>query len=344
MECQISGRPFTVFRWRPGQDARCVAYESQLGYQHLHSSGSYKKTVICREVALAKNVCQCCILDLETGLPVQVRDAALGLGEQLPASEVGREYALHQMQQAMANGTFKAEAGTAAAAGNELLRRLARTAPYYKRNRAKICTFWLRNACTRTDCPFRPCNGDSDMPELTSDPALRSQNIRDRYAGVNDPVAEKLLRRAEEGGGSAGGTRAAGVPDAGGAPPDLSITTLFVGGCDERVDEPALRDHFHGFGEVASVRLVAQRRAAFVTFVERAAADAAVAALSGGKLIVKGLRLRVMWGKPAARGEPGAGAGAATHVPPPSMPPGWQLSGAYPSMDARAMGSPATHE
>jgi pre-mRNA-splicing factor RBM22/SLT11 len=38
--CHISGRPYTVFRWRPGNDAR------------------YKKTIICQEVAKAKNVCQ----------------------------------------------------------------------------------------------------------------------------------------------------------------------------------------------------------------------------------------------------------------------------------------------
>lgn len=38
--CHISGRPYTVFRWRPGSDAR------------------YKKTIICQEVAKAKNVCQ----------------------------------------------------------------------------------------------------------------------------------------------------------------------------------------------------------------------------------------------------------------------------------------------
>lgn len=39
-QCHISGRPYTVFRWRPGNDAR------------------YKKTIICQEVAKQKNVCQ----------------------------------------------------------------------------------------------------------------------------------------------------------------------------------------------------------------------------------------------------------------------------------------------
>jgi hypothetical protein len=59
-ECAISARPFTVFRWRPGNEAR------------------YKRTVVCREIALAKNVCQVCLLDLDYGIPVQARDAALG--------------------------------------------------------------------------------------------------------------------------------------------------------------------------------------------------------------------------------------------------------------------------
>lgn len=38
--CHISGRPYTVFRWKPGNEAR------------------YKKTIVCQEVAKAKNVCQ----------------------------------------------------------------------------------------------------------------------------------------------------------------------------------------------------------------------------------------------------------------------------------------------
>jgi hypothetical protein len=40
--------------------------------------------------------------------------------------------------------------------------------PYYNKNKSPICTFWLRNACNRNDCPYRPCNGDTNMPELTS--------------------------------------------------------------------------------------------------------------------------------------------------------------------------------
>jgi pre-mRNA-splicing factor RBM22/SLT11 len=39
-------------------------------------------------------VCQVCLLDLEYGLPVQVRDTALGINtsDAIPKSDVNREY------------------------------------------------------------------------------------------------------------------------------------------------------------------------------------------------------------------------------------------------------------
>ena len=63
----------------------------------------------------------------------------------------------------------------------EQLTRMARKKPYYQKNKAPICTFWLKDACTRADCPFRPCNGDTHMPELSANAKFRKQNIKDRY-------------------------------------------------------------------------------------------------------------------------------------------------------------------
>lgn len=131
----------------------------------------------------------------------------------------------------------------------------------------------LRNACSRTDCPYRPCNGDTDLPELNSDPSLRQQNIKDRYYGINDPVAEKILRRAED------------MPKLS-APEDTSICTLFVGGLDERVDEESLKDAFYAYGELQSIRVVPGKSCAFVTYTMRDAAEKAAEALSNS-LVVK---------------------------------------------------------
>lgn len=84
--------------------------------------------MICQEVAKAKNVCQVCLLDLEYGLPVQVRDAALGVkAEDEPQSDVGKEYKL-QLQEA--EGSTSSSFATTRP--NELLQKLHRPTPYYK--------------------------------------------------------------------------------------------------------------------------------------------------------------------------------------------------------------------
>ena len=73
-ECKVCERPFTTFRWCPGKGMR------------------YKKTEICQTCSRLKNVCQTCLLDLEYGLPVQVRDSALQIDDKVPQSAVNKEY------------------------------------------------------------------------------------------------------------------------------------------------------------------------------------------------------------------------------------------------------------
>ncbi len=362
-ECAISGRPFTVFRWRPGAEAR------------------YKKTVVCREIALAKNVCQVCLLDLDYGIPVQARDAALGRdGNELTAkSDVNIEYQTEQIAKrleagedvsGMLGGPAQGGAGGKSQRAHEILSKMARKKPYYNKNKAAICTFWLRDACTRADCPYRPCNGDQHMPELTAAPEMRKQNIKDRYYGTNDPVAEKMLKRATE-------VKKLEPPS------DPNITTLFVGGLDLRVDEDALRGIFSAAGELRSIKCLYERNCAFVTFADRAGAEKAAGDL-GAAFEVNGIRLKLMWGKPKAGGQGkaapaagggggggGGGASAATAPPPmmmmmapgaapppgavpigyapmmmpaPYVPPGAPGAGPgaralYPSMDPGAMGA-----
>ncbi|CAE7200874.1 unnamed protein product [Rhizoctonia solani] len=69
-ECGTCARPFTVFRWKAG------------------AGGRFKSTVVCQTCAKIKNVYQTCLLDPEYGLPVQVRDTALGRKNEAPSSEL----------------------------------------------------------------------------------------------------------------------------------------------------------------------------------------------------------------------------------------------------------------
>uniref|UniRef100_A0A7C8YJJ3 C3H1-type domain-containing protein n=1 Tax=Opuntia streptacantha TaxID=393608 RepID=A0A7C8YJJ3_OPUST len=259
-ECKICTRPFTVFRWRPGRDAR------------------YKKTEICQTCSKLKNVCQVCLLDLEYGLPVQVRDTALSIStnDAIPKSDVNREYFAEEHDR-RARAGLDYESSFGKVRPNDTILKLQRTTPYYKRNRAHVCSFYIRGECTRgAECPYR-----HEMP-VTGE--LSQQNIKDRYYGVNDPVALKLLNKAGE-------MQTLEPPE------DESIKTLYVGGLDARINEQDLRDNFYAHGEIESIRMVLQRACAFVTYTTREAAEKAAEELSN-KLVIKGLRLKLMWGRP----------------------------------------------
>ncbi|KAG6498170.1 zinc finger CCCH domain-containing protein 40-like isoform X2 [Zingiber officinale] len=261
-ECKICKRPFTVFRWRPGRDAR------------------YKKTEICQTCCKLKNVCQVCILDLEYGLPVQARDTALAINsnDAIPKSDVNREYFAEE-HDLKARAGIDYDSSYGKMHPNDTILKLQRTTPYYKRNRAHVCSFYMRGECTRgAECPYR-----HEMPETGE---LAQQNIKDRYYGVNDPVAMKLLNKAGE------------MPSLN-PPDDESIKTLYVGGLDARVSEQDLRDNFYAHGEIESIRMVLQRACAFVTYTTREAAERAAEELAN-KLVIKGVRLKLMWGRPQA--------------------------------------------
>ncbi|KAF4322102.1 hypothetical protein BBO99_00001203 [Phytophthora kernoviae] len=177
--CKICVRPFTVFRWKPGKRAR------------------YKKTEVCQTCARMKNVCQTCVLDLQYHLPVQVRDSFLakeeGGGAQLaavnvPESDANREWFAQQHSRMLDQEGAVSAYGKVSGSANNALLRMARRDPYYKRNRAHLCSFYARGECNRGDeCPYL-----HEMPRDKDDP-LAKQNIKDRFYGKNDPVAMKML-------------------------------------------------------------------------------------------------------------------------------------------------------
>lgn len=177
-ECKICQRPYTAFRWQPGRKAR------------------FKNTIICQFCAKMKNVCQTCLFDLEYGLPVQVRDKFLEDQEKydVPTSRVNRDYMINNMDKdkTLTNISGSFTGGSPSVSSHPVLQRLSRHTPYYERNKSRVCTFWAKGECSRgVSCPFRH---EYDK----HDPELSGQKIKDRYMGVDDPVARKILRRGEE--------------------------------------------------------------------------------------------------------------------------------------------------
>uniref|UniRef100_A0A2N9HXP1 C3H1-type domain-containing protein n=1 Tax=Fagus sylvatica TaxID=28930 RepID=A0A2N9HXP1_FAGSY len=310
-------------------------------------------------------ICESCLGD--NPYVRMVRDTALSINsnDAIPKSDVNREYFAEEHDR-RARAGLDYESSYGKVRPNDTILKLQRTTPYYKRNRAHVCSFYIRGECTRgAECPYR-----HEMP-ITGE--LSQQNIKDRYYGyvqwlmissfltlegvcavgllppvfalakgvkreregcaglscacvgllppvsasakgvkreregfvgeegegeaeaeagafwfsvkrVNDPVALKLLNKAGE------------MPSLE-PPEDESIRTLYVGGLNERVIEQDLRDNFYAHGEIESIRMVPLRACAFVTYTTREGAEKAAEELSN-KLVIKGLRLKLMWGRP----------------------------------------------
>ena len=73
-----------------------------------------------------------------------------------------------------------------------LLEKLKRKAPdNYDRNRAYLCSFFVKGACTRgEECPYRhemPKPEDEKFSEMDHE-----KNIKNRFFGRNDPLAKKM--------------------------------------------------------------------------------------------------------------------------------------------------------
>jgi pre-mRNA-splicing factor RBM22/SLT11 len=118
-ECRLCTRVYTGFSWKKDKSSR------------------HAKTQICPVCATMKNLCQCCVLDLEFKLPSYIRDSILPEQEQdnTQKSELTRVITAEQAEKMINEGGVNKHllAGEAAARTNTVLR-LARTAPYSFRN------------------------------------------------------------------------------------------------------------------------------------------------------------------------------------------------------------------
>jgi pre-mRNA-splicing factor RBM22/SLT11 len=272
--CKVCDRPFTVFRWNPaGPGSR------------------YKNTQVCQTCARVKNVCQTCVLDLTYGLPVQVRDATMAPADRqaliVPSSDTTRQYAAAQGERAIATGAV--DAVYAAAPVNDIAEKNKRVGPRYDRNRARLCTMFAKGQCTRgLYCQFR-----HELPVDKENP-LAKQNIKDRFYGVNDPVAAGILARSRPANTGSGKGRPRGPPE---PPEDHSITSLFIGGLTPTVTEQIVRAVFgkHRAG-LSNVRVLGDKGIAFVDFATREQAEAAIAD-KHGRIEVADAVLSINWAK-----------------------------------------------
>lgn len=254
-ECKICTRPFTVFRWKADRTART------------------KRTNICLTCARLKNCCQCCMLDLSFGLPLTVRDAALKMVAPGPNSEINREYYAQEHEKEIGEGRGAIEAyDKTDDKARDLLRRLATSQPYYKRQRPVESNDEEKE-------PERKQIGYGPGPVRTSDPKKAA-------GGAGPPRRARPVPGARP-----------PQPDDWLPPQDPNIVSLFVTGVEDDLPEHAIRTFFTQFGQLRSLVCSHRSHCAFVNFASREAAEKAAAECQG-KAIIHGCPLRVRWGKP----------------------------------------------
>jgi pre-mRNA-splicing factor RBM22/SLT11 len=224
------------------------------------------------------------MLDLSFGLPIVVRDAALKMVAPGPQSAVNREYFAQNHERAIEEGTDESLEGYAKTEekGRELLRRLARSEPYYRK--AKRITGEEETA---------------EGPSASVGPATTTETHRPGPIRTRGGVAAGTIR------GGRGGARG-GRPSVAQLPPtaadidpprDKSITSLFVTGVEDDLPEYKIREFFTAYGKLRSLVCSHMSHCAFVNYAERSSAEKAAEALQG-RAVIAGCPLRVKWGKP----------------------------------------------
>ncbi|KAF2669740.1 hypothetical protein BT63DRAFT_425415 [Microthyrium microscopicum] len=248
-ECKICNRPFTVFRWKADRTSR------------------QKRTNICLTCARLKNCCQSCMLDLSFGLSIPVRDAALKMIAPGPQSDVNKQWYAQEHEHEIEEGRGAVEAyGKTDEKARDLLRRLARSEPYRRRDGEASSSG--QKAITGSATP-----GASHTPG-----PIRSRDSR-TPAGKGRPVAQPPTQLEIR------------------PPQDPNIASLFLTGIEDDLPEHEIRTFFTQYGGLRSVVVSHRSHCGYINFITRKGAEAAAEALQG-KAVIAGCPLRVRWGKP----------------------------------------------
>jgi pre-mRNA-splicing factor RBM22/SLT11 len=287
-ECRLCTRPFTVFSWAADR-----------------SHGRKKRTNICLTCARLKNACQCCIMDLQFGLPIIIRDKALELIAPGPQSDINREYFAQNNERAIEEGRAGTEVYEKTdEKARELLRKLAHSKPYFRKGRT-------------VDEEGTPVAGGSSASGGSGSGGGGNAAVGAGVGGpgpirTRDSRAAFVAGTRGRGGGRGGGgsRRGGGAPSANLPPPgpqdyipptDRNIMSLFVTGVEDDLPEYKLRDHFKVFGKIKSLVVSHMSHCAFVNYETRDAAEKAAAECKG-RAVIAGCPLRVRWGQPKAIG------------------------------------------
>jgi pre-mRNA-splicing factor RBM22/SLT11 len=220
------------------------------------------------------------MLDLSFGLPITVRDAALKMVAPGPTSGVNREYYAQEHEKELEEGRGAAEEYEKTdEKARDLLRRLANSEPYYKKQRRLEASGDAepqkqeQKQIGYGPGPIRTSDSRRGGPSRGGKPSARGGRV---FPGTTQlpPQPKDIL-----------------------PPSDPNITSLFITGVEDDLPEHALRTFFTPFGTIRSLICSHRAHCAFINYATREGAEKAAEACQG-KAVIQGCPLRVQWGKP----------------------------------------------
>jgi pre-mRNA-splicing factor RBM22/SLT11 len=225
------------------------------------------------------------MLDLSFGLPIVVRDAALKMVAPGPQSDINRQYYAQEHEREIEEGRGAMEAYEKTdEKARELLKRLAQSEPYYKKQRR------IEAEAEEGGQKALPAPGSGESSASGRVPGpIRTRDSR------GTPSARGSARQAR--GGRMGGPAAEPSPQDWLPPADRNVASLFVTGVEDDLPEHELRTHFVQYGQLRSLVCSHRAHCAYVNYVKRQDAETAAETLKG-KVVIKGCPMRVTWGKP----------------------------------------------
>jgi pre-mRNA-splicing factor RBM22/SLT11 len=244
------------------------------------------------------------MLDLSFGLPITIRDAALKMVAPGPRSEINREFFAQNNEREIEEGRGLEGYDKTDEKARELLRRLAENEPAYKRQRRLA----LEAEAEAEAGTGQKLLGNGEESTESGVGPIRTKARKSQYGSAygNTPYAKDGNSGAGRGGkGPQSQTRRA-FPSAAALPiqpqdilppADRNITSLFVTGVEDDMREDDVRAHFSQHGALRSLVCSHRSHCAFVNYMTRADAEKAAEACQG-KALIKGVPLRVQWGKP----------------------------------------------
>ena len=109
------------------------------------------------------------------------------------------------------------------------------------------------------------------------------EKIKEIFNGINDPIAKKILSKVRE----------TNLPQ---PPSDMNISTLFIGGIDETIDEDDIVKEFKQYGKIKATKMIHKQGCAFVCYFSRDAAEKALECLFD-RFFINNKRLKLLWAK-----------------------------------------------